>query len=272
MRKLLIPFFLIYFLLLPVTLFAVESIRIASTIPTQNSGLLDYLFPLFTKSSGIKIQVIAVDNGEALELGKTGKVDAVLVHAVDLEKQLVEEGFFLDRENVMYNDFVILGPKNDPAGVKSSNESTEAFKLIRNTKSAFASRGDNSDTNMLENRIWASSGKMPSRSNKWYISTGEEQAKCIRIASEKHAYTITDRATWLTMEDRQQLELDIVLEGDPNLFNQYGVMIVNPANHKGIDYRLAMNFVIWITSIDGQHAIGAFKDSRGNMLFTPNAR
>ncbi len=272
MRKLLIPFFLICTLLLPVAALSGESIRLASTTSTQNSGLLDYLLPLFTKSSGIEVHITAVGTGEALELGKNGEVDTVLVHAEDLEKQLVEEGFFLDRENVMYNDFVILGPKNDPAGVKSTDKASEAFKIIRNTQSTFTSRGDNSGTNMRENRIWASSGKMPSRTNKWYLSTGEEQAKCIRIASEKQAYTITDRATWLAMEDRQTLNLDIVLEGDPNLFNQYGVMIVNPSNHKGIDYRLAMNFVIWITSTDGQQAIGEFKDNHGNILFTPNYR
>lgn len=272
MRKSLIPFFLICTLLLPVGIFAGESIHVASTTSTRNSGLLDYLLPLFTKSSGIAVKVTAVGTGEALELGKNGAVDAVLVHAEDLEKQLVEEGFFLDREDVMYNDFVILGPKNDPADVKSTDKASEAFKKIRNTKATFTSRGDNSGTNMRENRIWASSGRMPSRSNKWYLSTGEGQVNCIRIASKKQAYTITDRATWLAMEDRPQLDLDIVLEGDSSLFNQYGVMIVNPANHKDIDYRLAMNFVIWLTSSEGQQAIGAFKDKHGNILFTPNAR
>jgi len=272
MRKSLIPFFLICSLLLPVCVFGGESIRVASTTSTRNSGLLDYLLPLFTKNSGIAVKITAVGSGEALELGKNGEVDAVLVHAEDLEKQLVEEGFFLDRENVMYNDFVILGPKNDPADVKNTTKASEAFKKIRNTKALFTSRGDNSGTNMRENRIWASSGRMPSRSNKWYISTGEGQANCIRIASKKQAYTITDRATWLAMEDRSQLDLDIVLEGDPNLFNQYGVMIVNPANYKDIDYRLAMNFVIWLTSSEGQQAIGEFKDSHGNILFTPNAK
>lgn len=272
MPKSLIPFFLICTLFLPATIFGGESIRVASTTSTRNSGLLDYLLPLFTKSSGVTVKVTTVGSGEALELGKNGEVDAVLVHAEDLEKQLVEEGFFLDRENVMYNDFVILGPKGDPADVKNTNKASEAFKKIRSAKVMFASRGDNSGTNMRENRIWASSGRMPSRSNKWYLSTGEGQANCIRIASKKQAYTITDRATWLSMEDKTQLDLDIVLEGDPNLFNQYGVMIVNPANHKDIDYRLAMNFVIWLTSNEGQQAIGNFQDGLGNSLFTPNAK
>ncbi len=270
MRKLLIPILLICTLFLPAATLAAESIRIASTTSTQNSGLLEYLLPLFTKSSGIEVHLTAVGTGEALELGKNGKVDVLLVHAEDLEKQLVEEGFFLDREDVMYNDFVIIGPTNDPAGVKTAASASEAFKKIRETQSTFVSRGDNSGTNMRENRIWASSGRMPSRTNKWYLSTGQGQAECIHTASEKQAYTITDRGTWLAMEDRQTLHLDIVLEGDPNLFNQYGVMIVNPSLHRGIDYRLAMNFVIWLTSPEGQQAIGSFKDSHGNILFTPN--
>lgn len=272
MKKSLLLFFVTLTLLLPTTLIASESIKLASTTSTQNSGLLDYLLPLFKAKSGVEIQVIAMDSGDALELGKTGKVDCVLVHAEDLEKQLVEEGYFIDREEVMYNDFVLLGPANDPAGVKTTDKITEAFKKIRKTGADFASRGDNSGTNMLENRIWASTGKMPSRSNKWYISTGEGQEKSIRLAAEKQAYTFTDRGTWLAMKEQGNLALDIVLEGDPSLFNQYGVMIVNPAKHKDVDYRLAMHFVIWITSPEGQQAIGEFKDKHGNTLFTPNAR
>lgn len=243
----------------------------ASTTSTLNSGLLEYLLPLFRAKSGVEVQVIAGSNSEALELGKQGKVDCVLVHAENLEKQFVEEGFFVDREEVMYNDFVLLGPINDPAGIKTTMRATQAFKNIRETEAYFASRADNSDTNMWENRIWASTGKMPSRSDKWYISTGHKQAQCIRIAAEKQGYTITDRATWLTMKAEENINLDIVLEGDPNLFNQYGVMIVNPAKHKDIDYRLAMNFVIWLTSPDGQQAIAEFRDKYDNALFTPNA-
>lgn len=257
---------------LPMTVSAAESIKVASTTSTQNSGLLDYLLPIFTADSGVEVKITAVDTSAALELGQKGEVDAVLVHDEELEKQLVEEGFFIDREEVMYNDFVILGPKNDPAGVKTAKSASDAFKKIREAQAIFASRGDNSDANMRENRLWAGTGKMPSRSDKWYLSTGQGQAECIRLAAEKQAYTITDRGTWLGMEDQTALDLTIVLEGDPALFNQYGVMIVNPANHKDIDYRLAMNFVIWLTSPKGQQAIGEFKDSKGNALFTPNAR
>lgn len=272
MKKSLFLLFVALTLFLPTTMLASESIKLAANTSSDNSGLLEYLLPLFTAKSGVEVEVIAVGTGEALELGKTGKVDCVLTHAEDLEKQLVEEGYFIDREDVMYNDFVILGPANDPAGVKNTENATQAFKKIREAKANFASRADNSGTNMRENRIWASSGKMPSRSNKWYISTNQGQAECIRIAAEKQAYTITDRATWLAIQGEESLALSILLEGDPGLFNQYGVMIANPARHKHIDYRLAMNFVIWITSPEGQQAIGEFKDKHGNILFTPNAR
>ena len=272
MRKLLLFFVATFFLYIPASLIAAESIRVASTTSTMHSGLIDYLFPLFTKSSGIAVELTTVDTGEALELGKNGKVDAVLVHAADMEKQLVEEGFFIDREDVMYNDFVILGPESDPAGIKHTPAVSEALRKIRNTKSLFISRGDNSGVNMRENRLWASSGKMPSRSHKWYLSTGKGQQECIHLAAEKQAYTISDRATWLAMENRDTLQLGILFEGDEALFNQYGVMIVNPSMHRGIDYRLAMNFVIWLTSQEGQKAIGDFTDNQGNRLFTPNAR
>lgn len=271
MKKTFFLFFVCLTLLLPNTLLAEESIRMASTTATLNSGLLEYLLPLFRAKSGVEVQVIAVSNGEALELGKQGKVDCVLVHAENLEKQLVEEGFFVDREEVMYNDFVLLGPVKDPAGIKTTKRVTQAFKKIRETGAYFASRADNSDTNMRENRIWASTGKMPSRFDKWYLSTGQPQAQCIRLAAEKQGYTFTDRATWLAIKAEENINLDIVLEGDPSLFNQYGVMIVNPSKHKDIDYRLAMNFAIWLTSPDGQQAIAEFRDKYGNTLFTPNA-
>jgi len=273
MKKILFPFFLtLLILLLPPALFAGGSIRVASTTSTRNSGLLEYLLPLFKANSGIDVHILAVGTGAALKLGQKGDVDAVLVHAEDLEKQLVDEGYFIDRQEVMYNDFVILGPTDDPAGIKNIHSVVAAFTKIRTLQANFASRGDNSGTNMRENRIWATTGKMPSRKDKWYLSTGQGQAKCIRIAAEKRAYTITDRGTWLSIKDRGNLDLAVVLEGDPSLFNQYGVMIVNPAKHKYVDYQLAMNFVIWLTSAEGQKAIGEFTDSHGNTLFTPNAR
>ncbi len=257
--------------LLPTVLHAGDTIRCASTTSTQNSGLLDYLLPIFTAETGIDVQVIAVGTGAALKLGQKGDVDVVLVHAEDLEIQLVEEGFFIDREPIMYNDFVILGPKNNPAGITGTDKVVDAFKKIHETQSNFVSRGDNSGTNMRENRIWASTGKMPGRSDNWYLSVGQGMAKTLRIAAEKQAYTISDRATWYSIEDQDKLDLAILLEGDPSLFNQYGVMIVNQKKYPHVDYRSAMNFVIWLTSPAGQQAIGAFRDNLGNVLFTPNA-
>ncbi len=265
-------FFIVIALFLPSALYGGESIKCASTTSTLQSGLLDYLIPIFTKDSGVTVQITAVGSGEALELGKKGAVDVILAHAQDEEKQLVDEGYFIDREEIMYNDFIVVGPQNDPAGVKAVDTVLEAFKKIRQTKTNFISRGDNSGTNMRENRIWATTGAMPGRSDSWYFSQGLGMAETIQLAVEKQAYTIADRATWLSMEDSKKMGLEIILEGDPNLFNQYGVMIVNPRNHEDVNYQSAMNFVIWLTSPAGQDAIGAFRDKSGNILFTPNAR
>ena len=256
-----ISFFLLFVLLLPCTpLHAGESIRLASTTSTFHSGLLDYLLPIFEKSTGIDIQLTTVGTGAALELGQQGKVDVVLVHDKDLEMQLVDEGYFIDREDIMYNDFVILGPPDDPAGLKGTIIPPEAFGKIRSAKAAFISRGDNSGTNMRENLIWATSGAMPASLDNWYSSANLGMAETIQLAAEKQAYTLADRATWFSLQDTK-LDLVILVEGDPALFNQYGVMIVNPRSHKDINYQSAMNFVIWLTSATAQDAIGSFKDA-----------
>jgi len=257
---------------IPSLLHAGETIKCASTTATQNSGMLDYLFPIFKQATGIDVQVVTMENAEALELGKKGEVDVVLTHAEDLEIQLVDEGYFLDREEIMYNDYVILGPSNDPAGVKETEKVLDAFKKIRTAKVNFVSRGDNSDTNMRENRIWAMTGSMPERNDTWYLALNQKMDKTIRTAAIKQAYTLTDRATWYSMEDKDNIGLSIVLEGDSDLFNQHGVMIVNQKNHKHINYQSAMNLVIWLASPAGQNAIGAFRDSSGNVLYTPNAK
>lgn len=251
---------------------AAETIKCASTTSTLNSGLLDYLLPIFKKDTGIEVQITAVTNSAALELGKQGKVDVVLVHDRDLEKLLVDEGYFIDREEIMYNDFVILGPTSDPAGLKQTTVPLDAFKKIRDAKAGFISRGDNSGINMRENRIWATTGAMPTRADSWYFAANQNMAQSIRIAEEKQAYTLSDRATWLNSKDAKNPNFSIMVEGDPTLHNQYGVMIVNPKSHKGVNYQSAMNFVIWLTSPAGQDAIGAFRDKAGNALFTPNAR
>ncbi len=267
-----ITLLLLLSIFIPSALYAGESIRCASTTATLHSGLLKHLLPIFKKETGIDVKVIAVETGAALELGQKGKVDVVLVHDQDLEIQLVDAGFFIDREEIMYSDFVILGPKNDPAALKEITVPLEAFNKIRDAKANFISRGDNSEINMRENRIWATTGAMPLRDATWYLSANLGMAETIRLAAEKKAYTIADRATWCSVENKDNPDLAILVEGDPALLNQYGVMIVNPRNHKHLNYQSAMNFVIWMASPAGQNAIGSFRDEFGNILFTPNAR
>ena len=269
MHKKILSLFFVFFLM-PTVLYGGDIIKCAATTSTQNSGLLDYLLPLFTKDTGIEVQVMASGTSDALEAGKKGDVDVVFVDAEEMEIQLAEEGYFVDRERVMYDDFVILGPKNDPAGIKGTKKLSDTFTKIRQTKSKFASRGDNSETNMRENRIWAGTGKMPDLMDEWYISIGQGMVETIRAAAEKKAYTISSRATWYAIANQEKLDLAILFEGDPALFNQYGVMIVNPKKHPHVDYRSSMNFVIWLTSPDGQRAIATFKDRLGNTLFAPN--
>ncbi len=217
------------------------------------------------------MKVIAVDGDKALEMGKNGEVDCLITHNKEMELELVKEEFFLDRHDIMYDDFVILGPESDPADVKSSKSASEGFAKIRKKEALFISRGDNSDTNMLENRIWISTGRMPGLHNKWYRSLNQDMETTIRTASANQGYTLADRGTWLAMQHKQDLNLTILLEHDPVLYNQYGAMIVNQKNHPHVEYRLAMNLIIWLTSPDGQDAIGAYKNSSGDILFTPNA-
>jgi tungstate transport system substrate-binding protein len=246
-------------------------IRCASTTSTQNSGLFDYLLPKFEKKTGIKVDVVAVGTGAAIEIGKRGDADVVLVHAKNQELKAVEEGFFVNRHDVMYNDFVIIGPPNDPAKIKGMKSAVEAFKKIATEKATFVSRGDKSGTNTKELAIWKKAGIDP-KSQKWYLEVGQGMEKTQRIANEKRAYTLTDRGTWLATKDKDKLDMAIVLEGDPILFNQYGVMAVNPKKHPQVKYKEAMQFVDWLISPEGQQAIGAFKDKHGNQLFTPDAK
>jgi tungstate transport system substrate-binding protein len=246
-------------------------IRCASTTSTQNSGLFDYLLPIFAKKTGIQVDVVAVGTGAALEIGKRGDADVVMVHAKDLELKAVEEGWFKDRHDLMYNDFVIIGPANDPLQIKGLKSAAEAFKkLAAQDKVPFVSRGDKSGTHTKELAIWKKAGLDP-KGQKWYLEVGQGMEKTQRIANEKRAYTLTDRGTWLATKDKDKLEMVVVLEGDPVLFNQYGVMAVNPEKHKQAKYKEAKLFIDWLISPEGQKAIGDFKDQHGNQLFTPNA-
>lgn len=246
-------------------------VRMASTTSTQNSGLFDYLLPLFEKKSGIKIDVVAVGTGASIEIGKRGDADVVFVHAKEQEMKAVEEDWFVNRHDVMYNDFVVIGPPNDPAKIKGVKSAVDAFKQIAVSGSSFVSRGDKSGTHTKELSLWKKTGIEPA-GQKWYLEVGQGMEKTQRVADEKRAYTLTDRGTWLATKDKDKLDLVIVLEGDPTLFNQYGVMAVNPEKHKHVKYKEAMEFVNWIISKDGQAAVASFKDKNGNALFVPNAR
>lgn len=246
-------------------------IRMASTTSTQNSGLFDYLLPTFEKKTGIKVDVVAVGTGAAIEIGKRGDADVVFVHAKEQELKAVEEGFFVDRHDVMYNDFVVIGPANDPAKIRGMRSATKAFKKLAESGSSFVSRGDTSGTHTKELSLWKKTGIEPT-GRTWYLEVGQGMEKTQRIADEKRAYTLTDRGTWLATRDKDKLDMVIVLEGDPTLFNQYGVMAVNPEKVKTAKFKEAMEFVNWIISKEGQDVIAAYKDKNGNALFIPNAK
>jgi tungstate transport system substrate-binding protein len=254
----------------PPAALAGEPVRCASTTSTQNSGLFDYILPIFQKKSGIEIEVVAVGTGAAIEIGKRGDVDFVFVHAKEQELRAAAEGWFVNRRDVMYNDFVLIGHSQDPAGVKGMKGAVAAFKKIAQKETTpFVSRGDKSGTHAKELAIWKEAGIEPKGLN-WYIETGSGMERTQRIADEHRAYTLTDRGTWLSKKDK--LDLQILLEGDPVLFNQYGVMAVNPERHKHAKYKEALEFINWLTSKEGQEAIAGFKDKSGNGLFMPNAR
>lgn len=205
-------------------------IRCASTTSTQNSGFFDYLLPIFEKKTGIKVDVIAVGTGQALEIGKRGDADLVFVHSKDDELKMVMEGHFVNRNDVMYNDFIIVGPTNDSAGIKGMNNAFGAFKKIASSGMGFISRGDNSGTHKLEFRLWQEV-KINPKGQRWYVEVGQGMENTLRVADQKQGYSLTDRGTWLTTKDRNKFKLEILVQGDPVLFNQYGIMAVNPSRH-----------------------------------------
>lgn len=247
-----------------------KSIILATTTSTQDSGLLDYLLPQFEKETGIEVKVLAKGTGEALKLGENGDADVLLVHAKAKEEQFVKAGFGVERFQVMYNDFIIVGPREDPAKVKGSaySDAAAALKLISGSKSKFISRGDDSGTHTKEKDLWKTAGITPA--GDWYISAGKGMGAVLQMADEMKAYTLTDRATYLSMKEK--LGLQIVTEKNANLFNQYGVIKVNPEKHK-IKDKEAQIFIDWILSEKTQVLIGNFgKDKYGQSLFVPNAK
>jgi len=247
-------------------------LMMATTTSTDNTGLLDELAPAFQEATGIELRWTAVGTGNALELGKNCDVDVLLVHAPDLEKAYIADGYGTDRHQVMYNDFVIIGPPGDPAGVKGMPV-VEALKTIRSKEAAFASRGDNSGTHAKELGLWENAGVKEPDKESWYIQTGQGMLNTINIAAERDAYTLTDRGTFIKYEANHDGNppLVILVEGDEALFNQYSVMAVNPERCESVNYDLAMKFIEWMVSDEAQQRIADFR-LLGKQLFTPNAK
>ncbi len=243
-------------------------IILASTTSTQDSGLFKHLLPLFKAKTGIEVRVVAQGTGQALNSARKGDADVVFVHDRVAEQKFIDEGFGIDRREVMYNDFVIVGPKSDPAKIAQSKDVLEALKKISASAAPFASRGDKSGTHAAELRYWAQAQVDPLLGKgSWYRETGSGMGPTLNTASAMNAYSFTDRGTWLSFKNRG--ELGILVEGDQRLFNQYGVMLVNPAKHPHVKSSLAQAFVDWVTSSEGQASITSYK-IEGQQLFFPN--
>ena len=247
-----------------------KTIILQSTTSTQNSGLFDYILPKFTKDTGIKVNVVAVGTGQALKNGQNGDGDVLLVHAKSAEVKFVSNGYGIKRFDVMYNDFVIVGPMGDPAMVGMAGNAIEALTIIATAKVAFLSRGDDSGTNKMELKLWAKAGvNVADSSGTWYRETGSGMGATLNVAAGMNAYTLTDRATWIAFKNKRNLK--IVNQGDVVLFNQYGIVMVNPKRHLHVKAAAAQAFIDWITSSRGQAVIGSYT-LNGKQLFFPNAK
>jgi len=247
-----------------------ESIVVQSTTSTQNSGLLDALAAKFYAAKGIRVRVVAVGTGQALNNARNGDGDVLLVHAKEAEERFVAEGHGVRRFDLMYNDFVLVGPASDPAGIHRQRNVTAALAAIATTGSAFASRGDDSGTHRKEQALWREAGTDPvAHSGKWYRETGSGMGATLNTAIGMGAYTLTDRATWLAFANKQDFVIHV--EGDARLFNQYGVIMVNPDRHPHVNRDGARRFVRWLLGAEGQQAIARYRPG-GAQLFYPNAR
>lgn len=243
-------------------------IIVASTTSTEQSGLFGHILPAFTKKTGIQVRVVAQGTGQALKTGEQGNADVVFVHDPVAEQKFVDAGFGVDRRLVMYNDFVIVGPKSDPAKVGGTKDVVAAYRKIAAAKAPFASRGDSSGTHAAELRLWKEAGiDVKTAGTGWYRETGSGMGPTLNTASGMNAYAFTDRGTWLSFKNRGDLVVSV--EGDVKLFNQYGVMLVNPARHAHVKAPEGRAFVDWITSKEGQDAIASYK-IEGQQLFFPN--
>jgi tungstate transport system substrate-binding protein len=240
--------------LFPLESAATERLRLATTTSTETSGLLQVLLPPFEKKHGVKIDVIAVGTGKAVRLGEAGDVDVILVHAPALEEKFIADGFGVHRLELMYNDFVILGPPDDPAGISGAEDAAEALRKISETRSLFISRGDESGTHHKELEIWKAAGISPL--GRWYVEVGRGMGEALAMASERRGYLLSDRSTWLSFRHRTSLAL--LYEGDKRLFNPYSVIAVNPQKRPHVNYDLAIAFIAYLSSPEGQQHIASF--------------
>jgi tungstate transport system substrate-binding protein len=246
-----------------------KSIVVASTTSTQDSGLFEYLLPIFQRRTGIAVKVIAQGTGQALDTGRRGDADVVFVHAKSAEEKFLAEGQGVKRNPVMYNDFVLIGPKDDPAGIKG-NDIAAALKSIKEKQAPFVSRGDRSGTHIAELALWNRDAGIDIDKDKggWYKSIGQGMGAALNMASASNAYVLSDRGTWLSFKNKGDLQ--ILVEGDKRLFNQYGVILVNPEKHPTVKKDLGQEFIDWLLSPEGQKAIANYKIN-GEQLFYPNA-
>lgn len=247
--------------------FAAEDIRLATTTSTENSGLLAHILPKFEAKYGGKVRVVAVGSGAAIKLGENGDADVVLAHAREAEDKFVAEGYGVNRRDVMYNDFIIVGPKSDPAGIRGMQDAVAAMKMILASGAPFVSRGDDSGTHKMELKLWKEGAVDPKVGS--YFSIGQGMGQTLVFAGEKQGYTLTDRATYAQTKAKTGLEM--LVEGDPKLFNPYGIIAVNPKKHPGVNYKGAMALIEWMTSPEGQREITSFKPN-GEQLFFPSAK
>ncbi len=255
LRALVPMFFLVALALTALPARAEERLRVSTTTSTENSGLLSVLLPPFEKKYGCKVDVISVGTGKALKLGEAGDVDVVFVHARSLEDKFMANGYGADRRDVMYNDFILLGPPDDPAGVGKAKSAPDALRTISSEGSPFISRGDESGTHQKEKEIWASAGIVPRGA--WYVEAGQGMGEVITMATQKRGYTLSDRGTYIAF--RKKTDLVVLRQGDKTLWNPYGIIAVNPKKHAHVKYDLAMKFVDFITGPEGQSLIAGFK-------------
>jgi tungstate transport system substrate-binding protein len=255
-----------------------QVLKLATTTSTADSGLLDYLKPDFEKLCNCRLDIVAVGTGQAIEIGTKGDADVLLVHARKSEDKFVADGFAKERFDTMYNDFILLGPKDDPAKIAGMTSAKDAFNAILNAEATFASRGDKSGTNSKELSIWSSIGVTPTKDLPWYKALGQGMGETLTFSNEQGAYTVSDRGTYLSMKDKLP-NLIVVVGGstidenqDKTLLNPYGVMAVNPDKHPGVKYDLALQFIQWLNSVETQQKIGEYgKDKFGQSLFYPSS-